>query len=62
MSFSQQFEDDSAMGCVCDFDVACPAHPNTSCGACEYACHCEEHGMYSGQCDAFCGAPDGAVK
>lgn len=57
MSFTQQFEQDSAMGCVCDFDVPCAKHPNTSCGACEYGCHCETHTPEGTKhCDPrFCG-------
>ena len=50
MSYSQQFEDDSAMGCVCDFDVSCPAHPSTDCGSCEYACHCSKHNYRHSEC------------
>lgn len=57
MSFTQQFEQNLAMGCVCDFDVACPSHPSTGCGACEYACHCVEHNYWSGECGESCPAP-----
>lgn len=41
MSYTQQYEDDLAMGCVCDFDVACPSHPHTEESICEYAGHVE---------------------
>lgn len=42
MSFTQQFEDDLAMGCVCDFDVACRTHPRpvTPHDLCEYVGWC----------------------
>lgn len=42
MSFQQQYEQDLAMGCVCDFDVACPSHPRqtTPHDVCEYAGGC----------------------
>lgn len=66
MSFTQQFEQDSALGCVCDFDVPCPAHPawkgcrtgctptqpcQSHCGLCEYACHCTAHNYRSDDCE-----------
>lgn len=38
----------------CDMDVPCPTHPSTSCGHCEYACHCVLHRYASGDCDEFC--------
>lgn len=39
----------------CDCDIACPDHPSTDCGACEYACHCSEHKpVYSDDCAPSC--------
>lgn len=33
MSYTQGFEQDKAMGCVCDYDVDCPTHgPRNLCG------------------------------
>jgi len=37
----------------CDADVACPVHADTSCGACEYACHCETHQFRDPSCRCF---------
>ena len=44
MSFTQQYEQDLELGCVCDFDVPCPSHPRatTPHDACEYAGYCSQ--------------------
>lgn len=54
MSLSSEFRQATNDGtCVCDLDVLCPIHPSTSCGLCEYACHCDEHGYRDEGCEDF---------